>query len=61
MYDHQGNVGQSAVPLVVIDGWEHAFYLQYENRKADYVEAIWNVIDWSEAARRFEHARHFVL
>jgi Fe-Mn family superoxide dismutase len=61
IYDHQGNIGQGGSPLLVIDTWEHAYYLQYENRRADYVEAIWNIIDWSDVARRFEHARHTTL
>ncbi|MGE0878326.1 MAG: superoxide dismutase [Acidimicrobiia bacterium] len=57
VYDHQSNVAQMATPLLVIDAWEHAFYLQYENRKAEYVEAIWNVVDWANVAARFEVAR----
>jgi Fe-Mn family superoxide dismutase len=61
IYDHQGNVGQGGVPLLVIDAWEHAYYLQYENRRADYVEAIWNVINWPDVAARFESARKLDL
>jgi len=61
IYDHQGNVGQGGVPLLVIDAWEHAYYLQYENRRPDYVDAMWNVIDWPDVAARFAHARGLVL
>jgi Fe-Mn family superoxide dismutase len=57
VYDHQGNHGQGTVPLLAIDAWEHAYYLQYENRKADYLDAIWNVVAWDDVARRFEAAR----
>jgi superoxide dismutase, Fe-Mn family len=57
IYDHQGNVGQGGVPLLVIDSWEHAYYLQYENRRPDYVDAIWNIIDWTDVAVRFADAR----
>ena len=61
IYDHQGNVGQGGVPLLVIDAWEHAYYLQYENRRADYVEAMWNVLDWSDVAARFHRAQGLIL
>jgi Fe-Mn family superoxide dismutase len=43
--------------LLAIDAWEHAFYLQYENRKADYVEAICNVVNWADVAARLGRAR----
>ena len=61
IYDHQGNVGQGGVPLLVLDAWEHAYYLQYENRRPEYVTAIWNVIDWSDVAGRFARAQGVVL
>lgn len=41
------------VPLVAIDAWEHAYYLQYQNVKVDYFKAIWNVINWKEAEKRY--------
>jgi len=43
-------------PLVGVDMWEHAFYLQYLNVKPDYLKAIWNVINWDEAERRYNEA-----
>ena len=45
-----------AVPLVVIDTYEHAFYIDYQNRKAEYVEKFLKFIDWAEANRRFQLA-----
>lgn len=57
VFDHQGNHGQGTIPLLAIDAWEHAFYLQYENRKPDYLEAIWNVINWDDVERRWDAAR----
>ena len=56
VYDHQGNVGQGGPPLLVLDMWEHAFYLQYENRKAEWVEAFWELVDWDDVAKRFRNA-----
>jgi Fe-Mn family superoxide dismutase len=49
------------VPLLLLDMWEHAFYLQYRHVKADYVEAWWNVANWADATRRFEAARSTAL
>lgn len=57
VHDHQGNHGQGTVPLLAVDAWEHAYYLQYENDKAAYFSALWNVVNWVDVARRFEAAR----
>ncbi len=57
VHDHQGNVGAGSVPLLVIDSWEHAYYLQYKNVKADFVKAFWNIVNWPDVAERFAAAR----
>jgi Fe-Mn family superoxide dismutase len=56
-YDHQSNLAAGLVPLLVLDMWEHAFYLDYLNVKADYVEAFWNIVNWTDVAARFTRAR----
>jgi Fe-Mn family superoxide dismutase len=61
IYDHQDNIGQSSGPLLVLDAWEHAYYLQYKNKRADYVQAIWNVVNWTDVAARFGRARGLKL
>ena len=55
--DQQGNVPVATVPLLMLDMWEHAFYLDYQNVKGDYVKAWWNVVNWENVAARFEAAR----
>ena len=60
VHDHQGNHGQGTVPLLAIDAWEHAYYLQYENRKADFFAAFWNVVNWDDVTRRLADARGHV-
>jgi Fe-Mn family superoxide dismutase len=61
VYDHQGNVGQGGPPLLALDMWEHAFYLQYRNVKKDWVEAFWNIVNWPDVASRFERVRSLEL
>jgi Fe-Mn family superoxide dismutase len=61
IYDHQGNVGQGGPPLLALDMWEHAFYLQYKNVKKDWVEAFWNIVNWPDVAGRFERVRSLAL
>jgi Fe-Mn family superoxide dismutase len=57
VYDHQSNMSPSNLPILVIDGWEHAYYLQYENKKDDWLTAFWNIVNWERVAARLDHAR----
>ncbi|HHW51104.1 MAG TPA: superoxide dismutase [Pseudoclavibacter sp.] len=57
LYDHQGNLATATVPLLMLDMWEHAFYLDYQNVKAEYVKAFWNIVDWEDVAKRFAAAK----
>jgi superoxide dismutase, Fe-Mn family len=54
--DQSGNIPPSQVPIVLLEMWEHAFYLDYQNVKPDYVKAWWNIVNWADAAERFAKA-----
>ena len=45
------------MPLLVLDMWEHAYYLQYENVKGDWVKAFWKLVNWEDVAQRFQKVR----
>ena len=57
LYDQQSNLPLAQIPIVLLDMWEHAFYLQYKNVKGDYAKAWWNVVNWADAQARFSAAR----
>ena len=61
IHDHQSETLMGSVPLMVIDAWEHAYYLQYQNEKAKFFDAIWNVWNWDDIAERFAEAQKLNL
>lgn len=61
MYDQANNVPAGTLPILMLDMWEHAFYLDYLNVKADYVKAFWNLVNWQDVAARLEDAKKTVI
>lgn len=57
VYDHQGNTGNATVPILVVDMWEHAYYLQFRNKKAAWLDAFWQLVNWTDVGQRLAKVR----
>jgi Fe-Mn family superoxide dismutase len=57
IHDHQSDTTQAGLPLLVLDAWEHAYYLQYKNEKAKFFDAVWNLWNWDDVFARFQAAQ----
>ena len=54
--NHEKLTQWGAIPLLVVDVWEHAYYLKYKNKRADFVDAIFGIINWENVAMRLDYA-----
>jgi len=56
IYDHQGNTASASTPLLALDMWEHAYYLQYRNDKKQWAKAFWDIVNWADVEQRYAAA-----
>jgi Fe-Mn family superoxide dismutase len=61
IHDHQSETAQGGAPILVLDAWEHAYYLQYGPEKKSFFEAVWNVWNWQDVAARLQAVRNLDL
>lgn len=61
IHDHQSETAQGSLPLMVLDAWEHAYYLQYRAEKTQFFEAVWNLWNWDDVSTRYMAARNVNL
>jgi Fe-Mn family superoxide dismutase len=54
LHDHQSETTMGGAPLLVFDAWEHAWYLQYLNEKGKFFDALWNLVNWDDVAKRYD-------
>lgn len=56
--NHQNQQASGSTPLLVLDVWEHAYYLQYENNRGEYVDNFWDIVNWDDVAQRYDTAKN---
>lgn len=55
--NHDNPISKGDIPLLVIDVWEHAYYLNYQNRRADFIDSWWNIVDWNVVSEKLNQAK----